>query len=538
MNEDTQTQTEHQTSKIKRWWKDEDLKRELRAEIQEVIIRRNVGAKMDRDIFAAIVEGWTRVTGVQPIYAQGSLYLYERAIGIWSLCPSPKAPSNGGASYRALWDLVRGLESAEKKIVRGGEEPVLIKIGPTQERRMDEEPLRSHEIHQPDVFDYETPGLILPTRLSCGKVEWRLWAPGDDGLVSHRRPEPQDYKRHFQLDRSLGDSQIIDADADVPEIPGWEDYLTTLWGDGDEAADKKQAIEEFLGAAMCSIATDFSRFAVFEGSSGSNGKSLFCRFITQHLFQKDQTCASPPEQWGPDSFGTIQLDNKLINVITEIAETKALRSDRLKAVISGDEVSANRKNMSHVLLRPKAAHVIACNRFPRLGDNSGGMARRLLMFRFDRSFHGVQRRSERELLRELHALVPLVRLRCLFAAADLMKRRDYTLSAEHHRELQELQERSSAVTGFVAQCIERNPEEIAGVLPKEEQAELYKAYREFCGATGVLYQVTDREFYKELEAAGFRRTPPGTGHRKFLAIKLRAKADWGCYTPEQLREPW
>lgn len=522
---DSAEEVKEHTHIARRWWQSPELLASLREVAEELVIDDSISAHQDREIFSTIIKTWGRVTGTRPLYSQGSLYLYDAGVGVWANCPSPRSPATGAASYRLLWDLMGGIKTVHLKLSRGKETPVFISIGPTQERRMDDEPSRTHSIHQPEVFDYETPGLVLPTRVN-GRVEWRLWRPKEDGSVVHAPPCSQDYKRHFWWDEALGDAQIIDGDAEQPEIPLWEDYLTSFWGDDSEAIDKKSSLEEFLGASLCGIATLFQRFAIFEGSTGSNGKSLLCKFIARYLFQRDQTAASPPEQWGPDGFGTFQLDNKLINLITEIPEGKALRSDRLKAIISGDEVSANRKNLPHVVLKPRAGHIISCNKTPRLGDSSGGMLRRVLLFKFNRQFKGAARRSERELLSELHKVVPQIRLRCLFAAADLMRRKDYTLSAEHGREMVELQERSSPAAAFIRVCLDTVEDTLPGIKPSTDQSAVFKAYVDYCDATGVTYQLTDREFYKEMENSGLRRTEPSRTHRKFLNIKIRDRSEW------------
>ena len=536
---------------LSRWWEDEKLTDNLRKNIGESILDLRLKATQDRDLFAAIIEGFREVTGITPFYSQGSLYIWDGHLGIWTSCPSPNAESNGNANYRFLWDLIGGLETAHKqrprKDLKTGalvEDPVLVSIGPTQERRMDTEPSRTHSIHEPDIFDEETPGLIMPTRMADGAIQFRLWTPHADGSVTNRPPVPTDYKRHYCFDHRLtADEQAVDFDAECPDVGIWEQYLDSLWGSDDSAHDKKQAIEEFLGASLCGVATEFQRFCIFEGPSGSNGKSFFCKFIASELFQKDQSSASSPEQWGAEGFGTILLDNKLINLITEIPETKTLRSDRLKAIISGDTITANRKNLHHVQLKLKAGHIIACNRFPKLADNSGGMARRILMFRFNKRFvaEDGSRKAERALLKDLQSVVPLVRLRCLFAAADLMRNQDYTLSDEHKVEVTALQERSSAVAAFVAQCLEKITSDTLEMWPEAQtglkQEELFKEYLAYCRGCGHVYTYSDREFYKELENSGVARTEGSKKrHRRFVGIRLLPRGDWGVFTDEELNE--
>ena len=536
---------------VSRWWQDKKLYKALRESVEETVTTRRIRASQDRDLFGALIDGYEEVTGIRPFYSQGALYIWDRTVGIWSSCRSTNAEANGNANYRFLWDLVVGIETVHTKPpkrcpVTGAmkEAPIFINIGPTQERRMDTEPSRTPSIHQPCVFDDETPGLIMPTRMQDGGIELRLWIPQADGTVTHREPRPTDYKRHFCYDSKLSpEEQAVDFDAECPDIGVWENYLDSLWSGDESAHDKKQAIEEFLGASLCGIATEFQRFCVFEGPSGSNGKSFFCKFIAKHLFQPDQSSASSPEQWGADSFGTIQLDNKLINLITEIPETRTLKSDRLKAIISGDTITANRKNQHHVQLKLRAGHIIACNRFPKLADNSGGMSRRLMIFRFNKRFvaENGTKKAERTMLAQLRSAVPEIRLRCLFAASDLMKNQEYTLSNEHKLEMVALQERSSVTTAFVAQCLEivtdTTPElwEVAKVGIK--QSELFKAYQEYSKATGHVFVYTDREFYKELENAGITRTPATkNGHRKFVGVRILPYADWGVFSPDELSQ--
>lgn len=78
---------------------------------------------------------------------------------------------------------------------------------------------------------------------------------------------------------------------------------------------------------------------------------------------------------------------------------RAAALERIKSVTGGDEVSVNRKNLPIVNATLRARILVTCNRLPKFIDESGALAARMLVVRFDRSFRGREDRGMGEKLR-------------------------------------------------------------------------------------------------------------------------------------------
>ncbi|MBL8788017.1 MAG: hypothetical protein JNJ59_24195 [Deltaproteobacteria bacterium] len=63
-------------------------------------------------------------------------------------------------------------------------------------------------------------------------------------------------------------------------------------------------------------------------------------------------------------------------------------SEGFKAVVAGDEVTRRHVHGRPFTFRPRAAHLIAANRLPPVGDGSHGFWRRVVVVGFGRRFDG------------------------------------------------------------------------------------------------------------------------------------------------------
>ena len=145
-------------------------------------------------------------------------------------------------------------------------------------------------------------------------------------------------------------------------------------------------IRQILGVAVCGISTKLSNPICFVlyGPSASNGKSQILELI-RSLLPKKSCCTIPPADLGKEQY-LIELVGKMANLSDELSGANAIKSDKLKAVITGDTVSGKRVYKPVCSFKPNAIHIFATNVLPNFkGGIDAGINRRVKVIPFNRA---------------------------------------------------------------------------------------------------------------------------------------------------------
>jgi len=522
---------------MRHWWEKPDILQCVKSELGATLHARKYTEKQGGALFSALHEALTTATGAGPVYSGNCLWVWDGDFGVWSRVTHPKRRFRNCPTYADLWVMFDGLEVWKPN----GENPAKsrfgrLRVGQTFELWMDGQPARSSDCATHDFFENATAGVICPTVMADATTTMRLWSPDGNRGLSHVAPEPNHRKRLYFYDPAVPmEAQEVPCDAGdgAPHAPEWLGYLRSLWGDDADCAGKIQGLEEFIGVSMLGVATKYQRMIIMEGEGGA-GKSLLIEAVTKLCFQEEQVTSTAPAEWA--GFAAPSLDGPLLNVVTEMPEGRTFRSDRFKSVISGDRITVARKNQNEYSMRPRAGHIIAANKLPEMSDPA--VIRRLFVMQFNRTFVGdADRKTEGAILQELRGVAPRIRIRCLFAAGDLMRRADYALTDENRYCVAELVQRSSPVKDFIDTALQVAPKGVESEW-RVLQSELYKAFRLFCHHSGVTSPPTTRNFYKDLEIYGLRREKlrPSNAKRRFLGVHLMPEGQWGFELDENPAE--
>ena len=140
---------------------------------------------------------------------------------------------------------------------------------------------------------------------------------------------------------------------------------------------------QWCGVALLGRATDFGQGLILYGE-GANGKStlldVYCALVA------DDALASIPPQLMDNEYRRAALSRCRVNVVNELPAADLLRSEQVKAIISGDAIDARHIRGQPFRFRPRAGHVFAANDLPGVRDMSEGFWRRWLIIPFDRIF--------------------------------------------------------------------------------------------------------------------------------------------------------
>ena len=169
-----------------------------------------------------------------------------------------------------------------------------------------------------------------------------------------------------------------------------------------------RVIQQILGVSITGIATKLSTPICFVlyGPTATNGKSQILELI-RSLLPKDACSSIPPADLGKEQY-LIELVGKMANLSDELSGANAIRSDKLKAVVTGDTVSGKRVYKPVCSFKPNAIHIFATNVLPNFkGGVDEGINRRVKVIPFDRTIpvdERVPRIAEKIVLKEKNQL--------------------------------------------------------------------------------------------------------------------------------------
>ena len=469
----------------------------------------------ERDLWEIVKEAWRTKNGVDPVLHQGALYFYESDLGYWRTFSDAMLNT-------LIWVILDGLHEIRltaqsvRSIIKHAELDGLIE----------------DEIDDP--WEAETPGVLMLTALEPGKSlesglkQLRIHAPHRDGTVRYICPESQTRKRHTFATENSGLAELVPALDHCPNVPVWEDYLSSLFEGDRDAAAKVDVIESFLGACMAGLAPRFAKCMVWEGE-GSNGKSLLIEVIRKLLFKPDQVCVSTPATW--DKFGIGDLDGPLINLVSELDEQNVFKGAAFKAAVTGDYLRGEYKGGRSFKFKPRAGNIFSCNSRPATTDTSLGMRRRFIFIRFPLNFNDrVDHKFGEDILGPLEDVAHLIRARLVWKAAELLKRGHYTPIESSIESVNEWSNTNDAVKDYAISCLIPCPTNPIDAYPyaagTEKPGDLNADFVKFCRNTNRPNPYSNREFYRRLEAIGVERSAkPSNGHRVFNCQRL-PRVDW------------
>jgi len=286
--------------------------------------------------------------------------------------------------------------------------------------------------------------------------------------------------------------------------------LRACWRDEDDVEERITFFRQFIGAALLGIATRYQVGVVLTGD-GSNGKSTILDIVSA-LFGPELVTAIPPQDLSQE-YRRAMLARARINVVSELPETEILESVAVKAVLTGDSITAREIREAPFRFRPRAAHLFAANELPGVRDMSHGFWRRWAILTFTREFQGDEVDTgigERIIRTELEALASWA----VDGAAELMARGRYQIPPSSVDAVHEWRHSADVVTRFLE---DRTTETD---LARTQLSDLYAAFSQWCQQNGHKNALSSNKFSRRLKSAGVRSERKAAGIFYFRAIRL------------------
>lgn len=147
-------------------------------------------------------------------------------------------------------------------------------------------------------------------------------------------------------------------------------------------ADTRALFEEFVGYTLLGN-NKFSKMVLFLGD-GANGKSTILELLKAFIGSSNYSTLALDELG--EKFRTAELENKMINIGDDIDAGSIKMTGVIKKLVTGEEITVERKNEHPFILRNKAKLIFSANKLPYIADKSYGMNRRLLIIPMNARF--------------------------------------------------------------------------------------------------------------------------------------------------------
>jgi P4 family phage/plasmid primase-like protien len=291
--------------------------------------------------------------------------------------------------------------------------------------------------------------------------------------------------------------------------------LRACWQGEDDVEERIAFFRQFIGAALLGIATRYQVGVVLTGD-GANGKSTILDIVSA-LFGSELVTAIPPQDLAQE-YRRAMLARARINVVSELPETEILESVAVKAVLTGDSITAREIREAPFRFRPRAAHLFAANELPGVRDMSHGFWRRWAILTFSREFSGSEADTgigQRIIDSELEAIASWA----VDGAAELMARGRYQIPSSSVEAVHEWRHSADVVTRFLE---DRTTETD---LARTQLSDLYGAFSQWCQTNGHKNALSSNKFARRLKNAGVRSERKSAGVFYSRALRLFSVPD-------------
>ena len=216
---------------------------------------------------------------------------------------------------------------------------------------------------------------------------------------------------------------------------------------------------------------------------GKTGKSSLLKIISKFYNEEDVAVLSNNAQKG---FGLETIFNKYIWMCYETKNDFTLDQGQLQSMISGENVSIQRKFKEAISLEWNTPGILAGNEAPSWTDNSGSISRRFLLMYFDKTVKsnevdpGLEMKAKSQIGNTIHKMtLAYHKLISLYGANDVWK--EGVLPSYFHISKKRLQKVTHVLVNFIESENKLTCKQ--GVcMPFSRFKELF---RSFCDASGI-----------------------------------------------------
>ncbi len=309
-------------------------------------------------------------------------------------------------------------------------------------------------------------------------------------------------REHYRI------TQIPVAYEPEARAPRFEQFLEEVFVGDHDAPDKCRLVCELLGYSLLATSR-FERFVILIGK-GANGKSVLLRVVKALV--GDGNCAAVQPAEFDNRFQRAHLHGKLANIVSEVEQGAIIPDAALKAIVSGESMTAEHKFCDPFDFSPYATCWFGTNHMPGTRDFSDALFRRAVTIEFNRQFAEHERDVQlaSKLLNELPGILNLA----LKAIAGVIERGAFTRSESCESTKAQWRNENDQAAQFVEECC--TP--IVGHWTVS--AVIYRRYGEWTKEAGIQRPLNRKNFSTRLAALGYPNGKGTGGERRIFGLML------------------
>ncbi len=305
---------------------------------------------------------------------------------------------------------------------------------------------------------------------------------------------------------------VYDPDARAPRF---ESFLEQVFVNDPDKTKKIKLVHEAMGYSLLTNCT-YEKFFLLLGS-GANGKSILMDTVA-NLAGIENVSAVQPSQFG-NQFQRAHLHGKLVNLVTEIPADHVIDDAALKAIVSGELITAEHKHKDPFKFKPYCTCWLGTNHLPKTRDLSEAFFRRAIVIKFNRTF--AEDEQDLQLKKKLKQELPGILNLALEGLSRLFEKERFTrvVSSELSKSEWRLQ-RDSAKTFADDQCV-------FGIQHEITSSDLYERYTEWVEQMGIGQPLERNPFTTRMVTLGATTSRTTGGVRTLKGITLKERTHNG-----------
>lgn len=237
-------------------------------------------------------------------------------------------------------------------------------------------------------------------------------------------------------------------------------------------------IYELSGYLLIPI-TKFEKGLIFTGG-GANGKGTLIGLFNQFIGTENISNITAQEICGDNRFALSKLYGKLVNTYPDLDASIMKETGRIKAVISGDRISAEEKFSTIFEFSNFARLIFSCNALPETMDRSHAFWRRWIIIPFERQFqHGID--ADEDLLKKITTEQELSGFlnQAIQGLRRLFENRVFSETQKTFDALENYKLVADPIRAFVSEAC------IVGDGMRVGKQDLFQAYKKHCENFGI-----------------------------------------------------
>ena len=272
---------------------------------------------------------------------------------------------------------------------------------------------------------------------------------------------------------------------------------------------------EIVASAMLRSHLNLEKAVMLVGQGG-NGKSTLLSAIMA-VFGDDVVSPVSIHDLLYKRFSRSSLDGKMLNIFPDITSQDLENMGILKAIITGEKMEVEKKNVKGFNIRPYAVHLFSANLLPEVSEDTDAVYRRFVIINFRKPVaEGDRNRlllasltTEEEKSGMLNIL--------LHHAKTLLKNKRLTYEPTPEEVRAEWHDQADHVSMFITERIERESKH------SEDKSDMFAAYVEFCqGQHHVAY--SQQAFTQRMKQKGLKDKmvkKDGKTRRAWIDVRLK-----------------